>query len=168
MCGPAWPAGHGPLTPYRGRGSAGSPHENFLISLRLQLHDLQTARYCFSNTSQYNAGMGKKPLALRIDEGLLERVDAARGDVPRTRWVERALESALVERDLIGPYKLPPSEPSPKPAVPKSREGSSRKPPAPVQTVIRPGSPHSVPGVRPAREFVLDPRQAALNKAKKS
>lgn len=44
------------------------------------------------------------------------------------------------------PYKLPPSKPSPKPAVPPSR----------------------VSGVRPAREFTLDPRQVALNKAKKA
>jgi hypothetical protein len=28
--------------------------------------------------------------------GLLERVDAARGDVPRARWVTRALEDSLV------------------------------------------------------------------------
>jgi hypothetical protein len=39
--------------------------------------------------------MAKKALPLRIDEGLLGRVDAARGDVSRTRWVERALEAAL-------------------------------------------------------------------------
>lgn len=39
--------------------------------------------------------MAKKPLPLRIDEGLLARVDEARGDVSRTRWVERALEAAL-------------------------------------------------------------------------
>jgi hypothetical protein len=40
--------------------------------------------------------MAKKPLPLRIDEELLRRVDEARGDVPRTRFVERALEAALV------------------------------------------------------------------------
>lgn len=39
--------------------------------------------------------MAKRPLALRIDEDLLVRVDEARGDVSRTRFVERALESAL-------------------------------------------------------------------------
>lgn len=32
---------------------------------------------------------------MRIDVDLLERVDAARGDVGRTRWMERALEAAL-------------------------------------------------------------------------
>jgi hypothetical protein len=36
-------------------------------------------------------------LELRIHKRLLERIDAARGDVSRTRWVERALESALRE-----------------------------------------------------------------------
>jgi hypothetical protein len=39
--------------------------------------------------------VAKKPLPLRIDEELLRRVDVARGDVPRTRFVERALEAAL-------------------------------------------------------------------------
>jgi hypothetical protein len=39
--------------------------------------------------------MAKKPLPLRIDEGLLARVDEARGDVSRTRFVERALEAYL-------------------------------------------------------------------------
>jgi hypothetical protein len=39
--------------------------------------------------------MAKKALPLRIDEKLLARVDEARGDVPRTRWVERALEEKL-------------------------------------------------------------------------
>jgi hypothetical protein len=39
--------------------------------------------------------MPKKPLPLRIDEDLLRRVDGARGDVSRTRFVERALERAL-------------------------------------------------------------------------
>lgn len=34
-------------------------------------------------------------LELRVDPGLLARVDAARGDVPRSRWVERALEAML-------------------------------------------------------------------------
>jgi hypothetical protein len=34
-------------------------------------------------------------LEVRVPAGLLERVDAARGDVPRSVWVRRALEAAL-------------------------------------------------------------------------
>jgi hypothetical protein len=37
----------------------------------------------------------RTPVSLRIRSDLLERVDVARGDVPRTRFIERALESAL-------------------------------------------------------------------------
>lgn len=43
--------------------------------------------------------MAKKPLSLRIDEDLLRRVDEARGDVPRTRFVERALEAAVTDHE---------------------------------------------------------------------
>lgn len=42
------------------------------------------------------------PLAVRVMPELLGRVDAARGDVSRTRWVRRALERALGE--ALGPY----------------------------------------------------------------
>lgn len=44
----------------------------------------------------------KVPLPLRIDPELLVRVDKARGDVSRTRWVERALESALTDQRVSG------------------------------------------------------------------
>lgn len=40
-------------------------------------------------------GMGQRQVGLRLDEGLLGRVDAARGDVPRNRWIERAVVRAL-------------------------------------------------------------------------
>jgi hypothetical protein len=46
-------------------------------------------------------------LELRIDRVLMERVDAARGDVSRTRWVERALEAAL---EVEPPYRVPSPE----------------------------------------------------------
>jgi hypothetical protein len=35
------------------------------------------------------------PVSFRFPDGLVERIDEARGDVPRTRWVVRALEAAL-------------------------------------------------------------------------
>lgn len=34
-------------------------------------------------------------MGLRLERELLGRVDAARGDVPRNRWIVRALEAAL-------------------------------------------------------------------------
>ena len=40
----------------------------------------------------------KKSMSIRWDEELLERVDEARGDVPRARWIQRAIEEKL-ERD---------------------------------------------------------------------
>lgn len=39
--------------------------------------------------------MKDKRLELRVTQDLLDAIDAARGDVSRTRWVERALEKAL-------------------------------------------------------------------------
>jgi hypothetical protein len=71
----------------------------------------------------------KVPLALRVDQELLARVDAERGDVSRTRWVERALESALSDRPTMerDGYELaalgtpPVAEPRPKHPEPKSR-----------------------------------------------
>lgn len=36
-----------------------------------------------------------RPLSFRWDEGFVARVDAARGDVPRSVWVRRAVEQAL-------------------------------------------------------------------------
>lgn len=37
-----------------------------------------------------------RTITVRMEEELLGRVDAARGDVPRERWVRRTLEEALV------------------------------------------------------------------------
>jgi hypothetical protein len=39
--------------------------------------------------------VARRPVPLRLPEELVARVDAARGDVSRTRWIERALEAAL-------------------------------------------------------------------------
>ena len=75
----------------------------------------------------------KRSVTFRLDEGLLDRVDSARGDVPRTRWVVRALESALGGAgrevdDLPGASttpsaSVPPPEVSAKPKV--SRAGAA-------------------------------------------
>lgn len=35
------------------------------------------------------------PVMVRIPDDLRERIDAARGDVPRERWIRRVLEEAL-------------------------------------------------------------------------
>lgn len=42
--------------------------------------------------------MAKVPLGLRLESDLVAAVDAARGDVPRARWIERAIEAALGAR----------------------------------------------------------------------
>jgi hypothetical protein len=39
--------------------------------------------------------MGKIAVGLRLNRELLDRVNEARGDVPKNRWIERALEAAL-------------------------------------------------------------------------
>jgi hypothetical protein len=39
--------------------------------------------------------MSKVAIGLRIEPDLLAAVDGARGDVPRTRWIERAIRQAL-------------------------------------------------------------------------
>jgi hypothetical protein len=36
-------------------------------------------------------------ITVRLPDELRERIDAVRGDVPRERWVRRALEAALSE-----------------------------------------------------------------------
>jgi hypothetical protein len=54
-------------------------------------------------------GERKKQLGA-IDAGLIRRVDAARGDVSRIRWVERAIEQRLEAGDAAGlPFDDPPA-----------------------------------------------------------
>ena len=45
-------------------------------------------------------------LELRVEPELLKRIDEARGDVSRTRWVERALERALANLADVGESKV--------------------------------------------------------------
>jgi hypothetical protein len=39
--------------------------------------------------------MAQTPIGLRLDDDLLRRVDEARGDVPRARYIAAALEAML-------------------------------------------------------------------------
>lgn len=39
--------------------------------------------------------MPKVPLGLRLERELIDAIDAARGDVSRAKWIERALGAAL-------------------------------------------------------------------------
>jgi hypothetical protein len=39
--------------------------------------------------------MAKVPLGLRLEQALIDQVDATRGDVPRAKWIERAIEVRL-------------------------------------------------------------------------
>src|SRR5215207_6620748 len=43
--------------------------------------------------------MSSRPLSIRVDPRLIDRIDNARGDVPRTRWLVRAMEAALAESE---------------------------------------------------------------------
>jgi hypothetical protein len=53
-----------------------------------------TAFYGILRYVPYSYGMAKR-IEFVWDDGLVERVDAARGDVSRSRWVQRAVESQL-------------------------------------------------------------------------
>lgn len=102
--------------------------------------------------------MAKKPLPLRIDEELLRRVDEARGDVPRTRFVERALEKALDAGERSEVERMPPV----------ARPGAA-PPRAPGRDEER--IPHSPPkrdaaGSTPA-PATFDPRAAASERQRK-
>lgn len=68
-------------------------------------------------------------LELRITDELLAQIDAARGDVSRTRWVERALESAL-SGSLV-------SESRGGPGNPQRAEQQAAQPPRDVSAPIR-------------------------------
>lgn len=94
--------------------------------------------------------MAKVPIALRLQPETLDWLDGYARSRGSSRQVilEAAVES--LREDVLGGVPDLPPEPKPSPAV-RSRP------------VVKP-----VPGVRPAREFVLNPRQARLNRARES
>ena len=49
---------------------------------------------------------------MQLDEALLERVENARGDVPRQRWIARMLEAALTGSKQMMERPPPKQEPS--------------------------------------------------------
>lgn len=110
--------------------------------------------------------MARRRIDLRLDEDLLARLDAEaeRLGQTRTKFIERALESALgpESQDAPGAGVVRPAA---------SSRASAKKVEVALEArdAVRARSAAApVPGVRPAREFVLDPRQARLNKAKES
>lgn len=183
MSSTAWdtgPAGQGPdrcLVPIGGRGDLESPLSDSLISLGCLGFWLQMGSWSRDVMgSRYHGVMAQS--GWRLPDDLLRRVRVrcAELGVRQNVFVERALESALGKmedqppRPCEGSDRLPVDAGGGSSAAPSRASVSRKTQPAAVEAVIRPGSPHSVPvpGVRPAREFVLDPRQAALNKAKKA
>jgi hypothetical protein len=71
-------------------------------------------------------GVAKAQVGLRLDAATLAAVDAARGDVPRNRWIERVLEGAVGRSpaDVSGSVPVgvrgghtPSSEPFPRASV---------------------------------------------------
>lgn len=58
--------------------------------------------------------MARERILLTLTPGLLARVDAARGDEPRVRWIERAVEQALGGEAVseVAPRRVVSSEPA--------------------------------------------------------
>jgi predicted transcriptional regulator len=118
---------------------------------------------------QYNASM-LKAFTFRLPTDLMERVDAARGDVNRTRWVQRALESTLSRSDSEEGAHVGMAPHSASSRAPVEKEPSEAKGPAITQQadrgpVVSSEAVRSAAPSRPARNPALS-RQAALNKAK--
>lgn len=49
--------------------------------------------------------MRKPSTSFRFSPDLLARVDVVRGDVPRTRWIERAIEARLPKTEPVQCWK---------------------------------------------------------------
>jgi hypothetical protein len=117
----------------------------------------------------YTAAMKDARLELRIERKLMARIDQARGDVSRTRWVERALESALGDVAPASPGaegggRLP-SSPAPTraPTTPTQVVKEALSGPVPEIPDEAPMQiPKRVPGVTTAREIQME-RQRKLN-----
>jgi hypothetical protein len=103
--------------------------------------------------------MAKKALPFRIDEDLLRRVDEARGDVPRTRWVTRAIEAALDVR----PVPLSALGPNPPFEAVKASAAEARR----VERALE--ARESVAAYREKKKVPLafDPNAAALERQRK-
>lgn len=65
--------------------------------------------------------VARKRVDLRLPEELIEAVDRARGDVTRTRFIERALEEKLAVLD-VGTSGRPAGQQAPAPASPRASE----------------------------------------------
>lgn len=79
-----------------GRGS-GRPERRGLTYLRAWVSDFSWKGFSYTSVDGdiRMAHMAKKQLGA-IDRDLIARIDKVRGDVPRIKWVERALEQKLV------------------------------------------------------------------------
>lgn len=71
------------LVGFVGKGSCSACCTRHAFAIR---QDVASAILCY---------MARVSLGLRLDRVLIDRVDAARGDVPRARWIERAIEARL-------------------------------------------------------------------------
>lgn len=71
---------------------------------------------------------------MTMDEGLIERVDAVRGDVPRVRWIEQAIRQRLGKVPEGSPIVEARETRADQEARPASRSaGSSPAPPPSVE-----------------------------------
>lgn len=88
-----------------------------------------------------------------IDEDLLRRVDEAAGDVPRVRWVERALEQALGDgvttpEKSTAVHDRPPASPRASELPPASEVKWLEVPPLPERECERCAKPYTSPTLR--------------------
>jgi hypothetical protein len=97
--------------------------------------------------------MPKRPVSLRIDSALVDRVDAARGDVSRTRFVERALEAYVGEGAVKG-IPSPARPVAEEAAAPRSSRGGPGSSPVPSDSVRRAQALGEFPGVARASSLV--------------
>lgn len=58
--------------------------------------------YCFCVYRVYNLGVAKVQVGIRFEPGLVAAVDAVRGGLSRTAWIERAVEQALGDGPVGG------------------------------------------------------------------
>jgi hypothetical protein len=109
------------------------------------------------------------PVSFRWPTELVARIDLARGDVPRSAWVRRAVEQALenasrvapggVVRESVTPLPAPAEQPLGLPSPPEGMSGLPGSDPAPavVQAAEMSSShvPAGMPGTSPESSVLV-------------
>jgi hypothetical protein len=108
------------------------------------------------------------PVSFRWPTELVARIDLARGDVPRSAWVRRAVEQALenasrvapggVVRESVTPLPAPAEQPLGLPSPPEGMSGLPGSDPAPAVVQAAEMSSSHVPAGMPGTSPVFSPR----------